>query len=170
MVHYPILGSRKNGGPGVQALWTKARPWRLQSIRAQPLAHFWFLFVRAKRNSPQGETLLRKAGTAFPTVSFGAVKRNGVGKKRFSRASALGFGFSLCEQKETRRQAKAGRCQRPGQGLDGWQGPKPLPNRAGRPPPSRLFRRCGVPLNIFDIMGPIMVGPFPSGQARRGPL
>ena len=29
------------GGPGVQALWTKARPWRLKSIRAQTPAILW---------------------------------------------------------------------------------------------------------------------------------
>ena len=61
--------ARTRGGPGVQALRTKARPWRLKFFRAQPPAHFWFLFVRTKRNSPQGETL--------QTVSFGAYKRNG---------------------------------------------------------------------------------------------
>ena len=50
------MGPRKNGGPGVQALRTKARPWRLKFFRAQPPAHFWLLFVRTKRNSPPGET------------------------------------------------------------------------------------------------------------------
>ena len=29
------------GGPGVQALWIKARPWRLKSIRAQTPAILW---------------------------------------------------------------------------------------------------------------------------------
>ena len=29
------------GGPGVQALWIKARPWRLKFIRAQPPAILW---------------------------------------------------------------------------------------------------------------------------------
>ena len=55
-VYYPILGSRKNGGPGVQALRTKARPWRLKFFRAQPPACFWVLFAGAKRTSPSGET------------------------------------------------------------------------------------------------------------------
>ena len=47
------------------------------------------------------------------TVSFAAVKRNGVGKAFFKDAvfetgrgcQPLGFGFFLCAQKETRRQA-----------------------------------------------------------------
>ncbi len=46
-----------------------------------------------------------------------------------------------------------------------------MPNRAGRPRPSRLFGKCGVSLNIFDIMGPVMVGPSSShtaGAARIG--
>ena len=49
--------------------------------RGRPPAHFWFLFVRAKRNSPPGET--------WHTVSFGAVKRNGVGKLVSQRRQPL---------------------------------------------------------------------------------
>ena len=49
------------------------------------------------------------------TVSFGAVKRNGVGKNCFPKATA--FGGFLREQKVTRR--------RPWQGLIELQGPRP---------------------------------------------
>ena len=43
-----ILGSRKNRGPEERALWTKAHPWRLQSIRGRPPAHLCPLFVRTE--------------------------------------------------------------------------------------------------------------------------
>ena len=43
------------------------------------------------------------------TVSFGAVKRNGVGKTRPSKAQPLAFAFFSHERKEGRRQAKPNR-------------------------------------------------------------
>ena len=85
------MRSRNHGGPGVQALRTKARPWRLKFFRAQPPAHLCLLSVRTESRSPQGETWPRKAGTAFLTVSFGAIKRNGVGKLHLKGAA-----FGLC--------------------------------------------------------------------------
>ena len=59
-VQHPILDSRNNGGPGVQALLTEVPPLGLKVIRAQPPACFCLLFARAKRRSPQGETLPRR--------------------------------------------------------------------------------------------------------------
>ncbi len=69
--------------------------------RGRPPAHFWFLFVRAKRNSPQGETLpqekdfvllhtpLRLLRSHLPRPGGGldAAPRNGVGKTRSQRRS-----------------------------------------------------------------------------------
>ena len=83
--------------------------------RGRPPAHFWFLFVRAKRNSPQGEALPPKAGAALSTVSFGKTKEIGAGN-RLPRATAFGgarkqgltplfFTFSrLCEGAAAARQ------------------------------------------------------------------
>ena len=55
-LHYHILGPRKNGGPGVQVLGTRARPWRSKSLRAKPPAHLCLLSVRTESRSPSGET------------------------------------------------------------------------------------------------------------------
>ena len=107
------------------------------------------------------------------TVSFGAVKRNGVGKDVPQRRSLWLFGYFLQGQKVPRRKAKPCRFRRPWQSLKWLQGLRScsIPQKKWgwehRSQRLRLWWKGASPLPLLDLPAP--KGQQPDGGGQRKP-
>ena len=119
---------RGRGGPGVQALWTKARSWRLKFIRACTPGLFLGTFCRGKKylaarrdlapHPPrlarghlppreEGSTPSGRCAATSPLQGEAETrpKEMGSGKIRFPKEQPLAFAYFLCVQKVGPRRA-----------------------------------------------------------------